>query len=134
MDLGEAMIVAGIGCRKGAAAAAIEAAIEAALTRAGLAADALALIATSEAKGNEVGITDAAARLGVPLVLLTQSDLEAAGNRAETRSERVVALTGVPSLAEVAALAAAGPAAKLLARRIAVGPATCALAGTEGLS
>jgi cobalt-precorrin 5A hydrolase len=132
MDVGEAMIVAGIGCRKGAAAAAIEAAIEAALTRAGLAADALALIATSAAKGKEAGITDAAARLGVPLVLLAQSDLEAAGNRAETRSERVVALTGVPSLAEAAALAAAGPASKLLARRVAVGPATCALAGTGG--
>jgi len=128
MGMDEAMIVAGIGCRKGAPAAAIKAAIESALTRAGVAADALALIATSEEKSKEPGIADAAARLGVPLVLIAQRDLKAAGDRAETRSERVVALTGVPSVAEAAALAAAGPAAKLLARRLAVGPATCALA------
>jgi cobalt-precorrin 5A hydrolase len=132
MGMGEAMIVAGIGCRKGAEATAIEAAIESALTRAGLAADALALIATSAAKGKEPGITRAAARLGLPLVLIAPSDLQAAGDRAETRSERVIALTGVPSLAEAAALAAAGPTAKLLARRIAVGPATCALAEAGG--
>jgi cobalt-precorrin 5A hydrolase len=130
--MGEAMIVAGIGCRKGVAAAAIEAAINAALTRAGLAADALAFITTSAAKGKEPGITEAAARLGLPLILVAQSDLEAAGHRVETRSERAVALTGIPSLAEAAALAAAGPAAKLLARRIAVGPATCALARAGG--
>jgi cobalt-precorrin 5A hydrolase len=37
-------------------------------------------------------------------------------------------LTGVPSLAEAAALAAGGPTARLLGARVAVGPATCALA------
>jgi cobalt-precorrin 5A hydrolase len=41
---------------------------------------------------------------------------------------------GVPSAAEAAALAAGGPAARLLAPRIAVGPATCALATDEGAS
>ena len=121
------MIVAGIGCRKGAAAAAIEAAINAALARAGLAANALALIATSAAKGKEPGIADAAARLGIPVVFIAQCDLKVASHHAETRSQRVMALTGVPSVAEAAALAAAGGAAKLLAPRIAIGPATCAL-------
>ena len=62
------MIVAGIGCRKGTAAVAIEAAINAALARAGLAADALALIATSAAKQKEPGIADAAAIVGVRVV------------------------------------------------------------------
>jgi cobalt-precorrin 5A hydrolase len=47
-----------------------------------------------------------------------------------TSSPRVMVLTGVPSLAEAAALAAGGPAARLIAPRIAVGPATCALADT----
>ena len=55
-------------------------------------------------------------------------DLEAASARAETRSARVLALTGVPSIAEAAALAAAGPAARLILPRIKLGPATCALA------
>jgi cobalt-precorrin 5A hydrolase len=40
----------------------------------------------------------------------------------------VLALKGVPSVAEAAALAAGGPRSRLLAPRIAVGPATCALA------
>jgi cobalt-precorrin 5A hydrolase len=124
------MIVAGVGCRKGAAAAEIAAAINMALARAGLAAGAIAMVATSAAKATEAGIEAAASTLGVPLVPVPQCDLEAAGRRAQTRSQRVVALTGVPSLAEAAALAAAGPAARLLAARVAVGAATCALAET----
>ena len=124
------MIVAGVGCRKGAQAADIEAAIMAAFARVGLAATELRLIATSAAKGGEPGIAVAASAIGVPLVLIPQRDLAAAGDRTVTRSERVIALTGVPSVAEAAALAAGGPTARLIAPRIAVGPATCALADT----
>jgi cobalt-precorrin 5A hydrolase len=135
MDMGQAewdetMIVAGVGCRKGAQAADIEAAIAAAFARAGVATTRLLLIATSAAKGGEPGIAAAAAAIGVPLVLIPQDDLAAAGARTVTTSQRVIALAGVPSLAEAAALAAAGPAARLIAPRIAVGPATCALADT----
>lgn len=124
------MIVAGIGCRRGAAADAIIAAIEAALAQTGLAKGALDLIATPAIKGAEPGIADAAAALGLPLVLVAQSDLEAVADRTATRSERVIALMGVPSVAEAAALAAGGPDARLVAPRLAVGPATCALADT----
>jgi cobalt-precorrin 5A hydrolase len=126
--MGEAMIVAGVGCRKGVAAAEVAAAITTALVRAGLTTNMLSLIATSAAKGEEAGIAAAASALGVPLVLVSQNDLEAAGDRTTTKSERVAALTGVPSLAEAAALAAGGAAARLIGPRIAVGPATCALA------
>jgi len=125
------MIVAGIGCRKGARAADIEAAIVAAFARLGVATTELRLIATSAAKGGEPGIAAAALAIGVPLVLISQGDLATAGVRAATRSERVIALTGVPSVAEAAALAAGGPAARLIVPRMAVGPATCALADTE---
>ncbi len=83
-------------------------------------------------KGGEPGIAAAATSLGVPLVLVPRADLEAAGARTATRSERVVALMGVPSVAEAAALAAGGPAARLLAPRTAIGPATCALAQSGG--
>jgi cobalt-precorrin 5A hydrolase len=126
MGVGEAMIVAGIGCRKGASAAAISAAIADALARAGL--DTLDLVAAPESKGGEHGVAAAAAVLGVPLVLVAKADLEAAGARTQTRSERVLALVGVPSVAEAAALAAGGPAARLILPRITVGVATCALA------
>jgi cobalt-precorrin 5A hydrolase len=127
----QAMIVAGVGCRKGVQAADIEAAIVAAFDRAGVATSALRLIATSAAKSGEAGIAAAASAIGVPLVLIQQGDLAAAGMRATTRSERVMALAGVPSVAEAAALAAGGPDARLIVPRIAVGPATCALAETE---
>ena len=128
MGVGEAMIVAGVGCRKGAQAADIEAAIAAALARAGLGTAALDLMATSAAKGGEPGIAGAASAIGVRLVLVPQEGLEAAGARAETKSARVIAAAGVPSVAEAAALAAAGPTARLIVARVAVGPATCALA------
>ena len=103
----------------------------AAFDLAGVATSALRLIATSAAKGGEPGIAAAASAIGVPLVLIPQGDLAAAGMRATTRSERVMALAGVPSVAEAAALVAGGPDARLIVPRIAVGPATCALAATE---
>jgi cobalt-precorrin 5A hydrolase len=130
MDVDQAMIVAGVGCRKGASAAAVRAAIAAALDRAGLAGDALDIVATAASKAGEVGISAAAHALGLPLVLVPQRDLEAQAERTATRSERVVALMGVPSVAEAAALAAGGAASRLVGPKTSVGPATCALATT----
>ena len=126
------MIVAGVGCRKGTAAADIEAAIDAALADAGLGSAAVRLIATSAAKASEPGIATVASSMGVPLAFVSDEDLAATDGRTRTRSDRVLALTGVPSVAEAAALAAGGPAARLIAPRVAVGPATCALVDTEG--
>ncbi|MBK5196912.1 MAG: cobalamin biosynthesis protein [Methyloceanibacter sp.] len=125
------MIVAGIGCRKGATAEEVGAAIEAALTQTGCAPETLSLIATSDGKGGEPGIVAAALARCVPLVLVGPADLEAAGTRTQSSSPRVLALTGVPSVAEAAALAAGGLKARLLLPRIVVGPVTCALAATD---
>jgi len=122
------MIVAGIGCKAGASVREIDAAIGAALTRAGLEGSALGLIATSPAKAAEPGIVAAAAERGLRLAVVAQPDFESAGAQAATRSERVLAVAGVPSVSEAAALAAAGPGARLIAPRVAIGPATCALA------
>jgi cobalt-precorrin 5A hydrolase len=130
MGVGEAMIVAGIGCRKGATAEEIDAAIEAALGQAGCAPDTLSLVATSDGKGNEPGIIEAAAGRDVRLVLVRPAELDAAGPRTKTSSPRVRALLGIPSVAEAAALAACGPTATLLVPRLVVGPVTCAIAGT----
>jgi cobalt-precorrin 5A hydrolase len=128
MDLDQAMIVAGIGCKAGASAQDIDAAIGAALSQAGLERGALGLIATSQAKASEAGIAAAATERGLKIAIVAQADLETAGSQTVTRSERVLAIAGVPSVSEAAALAAAGPGARLLAPRVAVGPATCALA------
>ena len=124
------MIVAGIGCRRGAAAVDIEAAILAALARAGIRAADLNAIATSTAKETEAGIATAALIFGVDVVPIAEAELKAAGARVTTRSDRVLALTGVPSLAEAAALAAAGPSSRLIASRLVVGAATCAVASS----
>lgn len=126
------MIVAGIGCKRGATVQEIEAAIDAALHEAGVPREALGLIATSDGKGSEIGIIEAAAGRGLELVLVKPAALEAAGPRTQSSSPRVQELFGIPSVAEAAALAAAGPAATLLVPRLIVGPATCALAGQKG--
>jgi cobalt-precorrin 5A hydrolase len=130
MDLGQTMIAAGIGCRRGAPASDIEAAIHAALLRAQINADALDVIATIDAKSAEAGIRAVAEKLGAALIAVPERELAAANARIETHSERVSALTGVGSVAEAAALAAAGSASKLIVPRIILGTATCALAAS----
>jgi cobalt-precorrin 5A hydrolase len=119
-------MVAGIGCRAGVSAEQVESALAAAL---GPGRRSLSCIATPTAKGHEPGIIAAAAARGVPLVLISQSDLEAASAATLTHSDHSIAAMNVPSVAEAAALAGAGPASRLLGPRIAVGPVTCALAG-----
>jgi cobalt-precorrin 5A hydrolase len=128
MDVGQAVIVAGIGCRAGATAREIEAVLEAAASRAKLDVSEIGIIATSHAKIGEQGIADVASLRGARLVIVAQSDLEAASAHVVTRSERVKELIGIPSLAEAAALAAAGPNARLITPRVVIGRATCALA------
>lgn len=125
------MIVAGIGCRKAISATQVEAAIDAALLRQLLAPQQLNVIAVPERKGTEAGILAAAAARGIALALVPQNELEAAGSRTLTRSAHSMAILNVPSVAEAAALAAAGPGARLLAPRLVVGPVTCALAESE---
>lgn len=125
------MIIAGVGCRKGVQPGEVRAVILAALERAGIAVSELRVIATLATKNRERGIEVAASVMRVPLVLLPPADLLAVSMRVATRSERTKALVGVPSVAEAAAVAAGGPTARLIAPRIVVGPATCALAEAE---
>jgi cobalt-precorrin 5A hydrolase len=131
MDLDQAMIVAGIGCRMHARAEDIEAAIAEALRLAGCSRDELNAIATAAKKGEETGIPAVALMFGLPLIYVSQADLEAAAPRCETRSWPALQHTGLPSVSEAAALAAAGPKARLLLPRVAAKTATCALAITD---
>jgi cobalt-precorrin 5A hydrolase len=128
MGVGEAVIVAGIGCRKGASAAEIDAALEEALERAGRPLARIDRIATAASKREEEGIVASASARRLPLIFVAQPDLETASARGATWSARVLALAGVPSVAEAAALAAGGPKARLILARIVVGSVTCALA------
>lgn len=116
------MRVAGVGYRAAAGEESLLAALAAAGGAQGL--DALATIA-----GKEGGALAALGRrLGLPVVAVCQRDL--AAQETATVSARVEAITGAGSVAEAAALAVAGPGARLAGPR-AVSPdrmATAAIA------
>jgi cobalt-precorrin 5A hydrolase len=122
------MIIAGIGCRRGASADAVLKAVQTALELSGLQHAALSAFAIPEEKNDEAGIHSAARKLSLRVILVSQPALVGAGRGALTASARVMALKGVPSVAEAAALAAAGDSARLLAPRSATASVTCALA------
>jgi cobalt-precorrin 5A hydrolase len=115
----------GIGCKSGVTVNAIVDLAEEAFSR--IDGRPIALFTAAE-KQNEPALGEAATRLGLPLVHLPRAALEAAADRAVTRSERVIALFGVPSLAETAALAGAGPGSRLILPRMSAGGVTCAVA------
>lgn len=118
-------VIAGIGCRRGTDAADIIAVLRDAEARAG--ATAIALAAPGF-KSHESGLRDAAAELDLSLILLDDNLLAAVQSLCPTRSSAAARHTGHASIAEAAALAAAGPGAILLLARITHPTATCALA------
>lgn len=125
------MIVAGIGCRRGATAVEVDAAIAAALAANVAPPHELTTIAIPYVKRGEHGVVAAALARGLVLTFITAAALQAANPRTRTRSARSLAALQVHSVAEAAALAAAGPRARLLGLRTCVGPVTCALARAE---
>ncbi|MGI3778501.1 MAG: cobalamin biosynthesis protein [Janthinobacterium lividum] len=117
-------VTAGIGCRKACPPDALVAVVRAAEALSGCTATTLAAPDSRAAVARE-----AARALGLPLALVPPDAMRAAQPRCVTRSTRALAETGVASVAEGAALAAAGPGAVLLLPRTGEGWATCALAG-----
>lgn len=123
MDLGEAVIAAGIGCRRGVDASEVLAAVDAALAQVRRTRGDLSLIATAEVKGGEGGIIAAAAALGLRLAVVPMETI--AATPVDMPSAAAQARFGVPSVAEAAARAVGR---RLILPRIAVGNVTCALA------
>ncbi|WP_238255381.1 cobalamin biosynthesis protein [Methylorubrum podarium] len=121
-------IVAGIGFRRVTTGAEIVALLRRALSEAGLAPERLSALATAADRAGEPAIHEAAAAFGLVPTGVDAAALTAADARVETRSSRIEASRGVGSVAEAAALACAGPEARLLLPRIASAGATCALA------
>jgi cobalt-precorrin 5A hydrolase len=126
----EAMIAIGIGCRRGAARDAIIALICRARQAAGLEQGAAELFSLDR-KAGEAGLIAAADLLGLPLRFLPAPDLAALDSLIVTRSARSEEETGIASVAEAAALAGAGPGARLVLPRIAADGVTCAIAFGE---
>ncbi len=119
------LLAIGVGCKSGVSTDAVMKLVEAAR---GKIDGTPAALYTAEEKRAELALAEAAARLGLPLVFISHSVLKAAASRTMTKSARVLALFGVPSVAEAAALAGAGPGAELVLARIAANNVTCAIA------
>jgi len=117
------MKVAGIGFRRGTTLASLRAVLTLA-EAAGGPVDALASLPAKIA-----GLQLLAAERGLPLRAVT-----VAGVATPTQSPRITALHGTGSVAEAAALAAAGPGATITVARITApdGMATCAIAESKG--
>ena len=124
----EAMMVAGLGCRKGVDKAQVLAAIDATLAAHGLERTALSALATVPQKRDEPGLAEAALLLRLPLHVAEDEAIRRALPHIISTSDASLAATGTGSVSEAAALAAAGDGAQLLAPRVATGHVTCALA------
>lgn len=115
----------GLGCKSGISANAVVHLIETAIAQVdGVPAG----LFTAEDKRPEAAFIAAAAGLGLPLIYLPRDAMQAAAGRAVTKSARVLALFGVPSIAETAALAGAGPGSTLVLPRISADGVSCAVA------
>ena len=122
-------IAIGVGCRHGGPMELIEAVVRQALGRTP-AAERLGLFTIAD-KREETGLKEAAASLGLDLVILPREALRKKAPFVQTRSLRTESLFGVPSVAEAAALAGAGPGSVLILARIANEGATCAVARSQ---
>ena len=119
------MIVAGLGCRTECAAEEIVALVREAEARAQCQATALAAPAT---RARAPSLRRAAVELRLALLSIDHAAMEQAQPRCVTRSDAALRAVGLASVAEAAALAAAGPTSRLRLPRISSAHATCAIA------
>uniref|UniRef100_A4WSQ4 CobE/GbiG C-terminal domain-containing protein n=1 Tax=Cereibacter sphaeroides (strain ATCC 17025 / ATH 2.4.3) TaxID=349102 RepID=A4WSQ4_CERS5 len=113
------MIVAGLGFRESATEEDLAAALA-------LLGEMPEVLATLDARAALPALTALARRLGLPVVGLPEAAL--AGIATPTRSARIEQRFGTGSVAEAAALVAAGPGALLTRPRQIAGPVTIAVA------
>ena len=124
------MIVAGLGCRPGVE----EAAILALLQKSAMGLHPITHLAAPAFRREVAALHRAAVALGLPLLFVERAALERVQPLCPTRSEASLAATGLASVAEACALAAAGDGARLLRPRISGVGVTCAVgAGATGL-
>jgi len=122
------VLALGIGCERGCTSAEIAALVEATLAEHGLAAGAVAAVASIELKMDEPALHDLAARLGVPARFFSAAELLAETPRLATPSDAVFRETGCYGVAEGAALAAVGATGALIVAKRKSPRATCAIA------
>ena len=126
MGLGEAMKIAGLGCRSGVSVHEVLATLTAALAEHGLECSTLTALATIPTRAQEPALQEAARLLGLPLTIPSAEDLQ----HAETLTHSTASLnaTDLASASEAAAIAAVGRNGILLGPRLVIGNVTCAIA------
>jgi cobalt-precorrin 5A hydrolase len=128
----EAMIVAGVGCRREISADEIERVVRLALGVFQLPVERLDMLATESEKAGNPAFSEAARRLSATLMACTVEDLDRVAGQVLTPSKLVLEAKGVPSIAEASALVVAGRNGRLLGTRVATASATCAIAIGDG--
>ncbi|WP_326599700.1 precorrin-3B C(17)-methyltransferase [Streptomyces sp. NBC_01803] len=119
-------LVVGVGASRGVAADEVLALVEETLTAAGLSVRSVAALTTVTAKADEAGLNEAAERLGVGLRVFPAEELAAVS--VPNPSAAPLAAVGTASVAEAAALLAAGPGGRLIVEKRKSAMATCAVA------
>lgn len=128
-----AVLALGVGCERGCDPAEVAALAERTLAQAGLSPLAVAGVFSIDVKADEAAVQDLAAGLGVPARFFDAATLEAETPRLANPSDLVFREVGCHGVAEGAALAAAGPEAKLLVAKTKSKRATCAVALAPGI-
>ncbi|MFI7540666.1 cobalamin biosynthesis protein [Actinoplanes sp. NPDC049599] len=123
---GTGRVMLGLGARAGVPADELAAAIDAALRQAGLDAAGIAGLATVDRRAAEAGVRAVARRHRWPVLSFEPAQL--AGVEVPHPSGAVAAAAGTPSVAEAAALLAAGPGAVLVLPKRIFARATVAIA------
>lgn len=120
-------LAVGMGCERGADPEEAMVLLQRTLAEANLSPDAVALIASLDLKADEPAILNAAERLGVPARFFSAAALEKEAPRLANPSEAVFREVGCHGVAEGAALAAAGPAGRLVVAKQKSQRVTCAI-------
>ena len=126
------VLALGVGCERDVPAEDLLAVVEQAATEAGLALDAVACVVSLDLKADEPAVHALAARLGVPARFFTAAELEAEAPRLANPSDVVFQAVGCHGVAEGAALAAVGPAGRLLVAKTTGPRVTCAITIAPG--
>ncbi len=121
-------IAIGIGCRKDCYIAEIIDLVHEAMDKCDITISDVAVMATAWMKEGAEVIANTAEALDLPLVIIPKERCDEMSGLTETKSEKVVELFAIPSVAEAAALAAAGRDPKLICARVSSPSATCAIA------
>jgi cobalt-precorrin 5A hydrolase/precorrin-3B C17-methyltransferase len=108
------VLALGVGCERNTDPAELSALVHAGLAESGLAASAIAAVVSIDLKSDEAAVHALAGELGVPARFLPAATLLAETDRLANPSAAVFRETGCWGVAEGAALAAIGPAGRLL--------------------